>query len=127
MTQAIRNEFVLRICFRNIQPYSDVYDADIVGFRMLAESGFRIRRMTSKATWQSLAAAAGLTLVCDADLTAEALAFWTQGWKVAHVLLALLPWVLRFYIRRTQRPARTLFPWPQPPTPWPWGPRSTGS
>ncbi|GLC46914.1 hypothetical protein PLESTB_001283300 [Pleodorina starrii] len=64
----------------------------------LAESGFRIRRMASKATWRALAEAAGLVLLDDLDLTKQALGFWTLGWRVAHVLLLLLPWAVRAYV-----------------------------
>ncbi|PNH07519.1 hypothetical protein TSOC_006021 [Tetrabaena socialis] len=74
---------------------------------MLAESGFRIRAMPSKPSWQLMASTARLTLVDDVDLTPEALAFWTQGWKVAHVLLLLLPWAVRAYVASSLKHAET--------------------
>ncbi|GFR42263.1 hypothetical protein Agub_g3159, partial [Astrephomene gubernaculifera] len=75
---------------------------------MLAESGFRIRTMTSKPAWRSLATStAGLTLLDDTDLTTEALAFWAKGWKLAHVLLACVPWLLRTYIASSAKHGET--------------------
>lgn len=61
----------------------------------LAEGGFKIRQMPSKALWAELCAAQGLRLVRDVDLTQEALPFWTLGWKVAHTILSLFPWAVR--------------------------------
>jgi len=58
----------------------------------LAERAFCIRRMPSKAEWIEAAERVGLTLARDVDLTAEALPFWTRGWRVARALLRLLPW-----------------------------------
>lgn len=80
---------------------------DVRQAMMLAESGFRIRRMASKGTWQRLAAEAGLEVVEDADMTGEALGFWTQGWRVAHCLLLAVPWALRAYIARGAKHAET--------------------
>jgi predicted O-methyltransferase YrrM len=57
----------------------------------LAESGFRIRRMASKDLWRTMGAAAGFDVVRDVDLTPQASRFWTLGWKVAQLLLLLLP------------------------------------
>jgi predicted O-methyltransferase YrrM len=65
----------------------------------LAECGFRIRRMPSKAEWTEAAAGAGLQLTRNVDLTAEALPFWTLGWRLARTLLRLLPGVV---VRRAQ-------------------------
>jgi SAM-dependent methyltransferase len=62
----------------------------------IAEHGFRIREMPSKQTWIDLAADLDFILVHDRDLTAEALPFWRQGWKLAHFVLqfsSLLRWI----------------------------------
>lgn len=72
----------------------------------LAESGFRIRRMASKVTWKSTAAAAGFEVLEDLDLTDQAVRFWTKGWKVAELSL-LLPSLLRLYFSSSPRRAET--------------------
>jgi ubiquinone/menaquinone biosynthesis C-methylase UbiE len=59
----------------------------------LAERGFQIRRMPSKAEWVQEAKEAGLQLVRSVDLTSEALPFWTMGWRVARSVLRLVPCV----------------------------------
>ena len=62
---------------------------------MLAESGFRISAMPSKALWKKLAAAQNFVLVRELDLSHEALPFWRLGWRVARVVL-LVPHLIRF-------------------------------
>ena len=62
----------------------------------LAECGFRIRRMPSKAEWVQEAKEVGLHLIRNVDLTAEALPFWTMGWRLARTILRLIPCV-RFF------------------------------
>jgi len=59
----------------------------------LAERGFNIRAMPSKAEWVQQASAEGLHLVRSLDLTSEGLPFWTLGWRIARCLLRLLPFV----------------------------------
>jgi hypothetical protein len=59
----------------------------------LAERGFQIRRMPSKAEWVQEAKEAGLHLVRSRDLTSEALPFWTTGWRAARSVLRLVPGV----------------------------------
>lgn len=67
-------------------------EADVREAMNLAESGFRITRMPSRATWKALAAAhGGFNVVAETDLTQQALAFWRRGWRVAHLLLRLSP------------------------------------
>ena len=61
---------------------------------MLAESGFRISAMPSKALWKKLAAAHGFVLIRELDLTHEALPFWVLGWRMARVVL-LFPALVR--------------------------------
>jgi hypothetical protein len=75
----------------------DRLDADVREAMNLAESGFRIGRMPSKGDWSALAARSGLRLLQDTDLTPEALAFWTRGWKAAR-LLTLFPGLVRWYL-----------------------------
>lgn len=75
----------------------DRLDADVREAMKLAESGFRIRRMPSKDCWSALAARSGLRRVQDTDLTPEALAFWTRGWKAAR-LLTFFPGLVRAYL-----------------------------
>lgn len=70
----------------------------------LAECGFRIRRMATKAAWVSSARRHGLQLIHDEDLTAQALPFWTDGWKAA-VLILFVPRLARWYIHSSE--ART--------------------
>jgi SAM-dependent methyltransferase len=69
----------------------------------LAESGFRIRRMPSKEGWVALGMQHGLMRVQDIDLTPEALAFWTRGWRAARLLTALFPSLVRRYLRSADR------------------------
>lgn len=63
----------------------------------LAECGFKVRRMASKAMWCTLAKAHGFELVHDEDLTQQAIPFWTMGWRVASVILHF-PSTLRLFI-----------------------------
>jgi len=62
----------------------------------LAECGFRIRRMPSKEEWVQEAKEVGLHLIRNIDLTAEALPFWTTGWRLARTILRLVPCVSLF-------------------------------
>jgi len=62
----------------------------------LAECGFRIRRMPSKAEWVQEAKDVGLHLIRNVDLTSEALPFWTIGWRLARSILRLVPFVRVF-------------------------------
>lgn len=55
----------------------------------LAECGFRIRNMPSKSDWIMEAALYGFKLERNLDLTADAMPFWTRGWKITRVLLRL--------------------------------------
>jgi SAM-dependent methyltransferase len=57
----------------------------------LAETGFRIRRMPSKALWASLASESGFHVVRDVDLTQQVLPFWRLGWRFAHAALKFPP------------------------------------
>ena len=59
----------------------------------LAECGFQIRKMPSKAEWVEEANRVGLHLVKDTNLTSEALPFWTFGWRFARTILRLVPGV----------------------------------
>jgi 2-polyprenyl-3-methyl-5-hydroxy-6-metoxy-1,4-benzoquinol methylase len=61
----------------------------------LAECGFRIRKMPSKADWIQAAAEVGMKQIRDIDLTQEALPFWTLGWRVSRAVLRF-PWVVRW-------------------------------
>lgn len=61
---------------------------------VLAEKGFRIRRMPSKALWASLGSASGFKVVSDLDLTEQVLPFWRFGWRFAHAALRF-PWIIR--------------------------------
>ena len=63
----------------------------------LAECGFSIRRMPSKAEWVQEARGVGLHLIRNIDLTPEALPFWTKGWRLARTVLRLLPFIRYFY------------------------------
>jgi 2-polyprenyl-3-methyl-5-hydroxy-6-metoxy-1,4-benzoquinol methylase len=69
----------------------------------LAESGFRIRAMPSKATWKLHCETEGFNLVKDINLTHEVLPFWTLGWRVARDVL-LFPYLIQFLLRSS--PAR---------------------
>ena len=62
----------------------------------LAECGFQIRKMSSKAEWIEEANRVGLHLVKNIDLTDEALPFWTFGWRCARTILRLVPCVTYF-------------------------------
>jgi len=77
--------------------------ADVREAMNLAESGFRIRRMPSKEAWVALGLQHGLMPVQDIDLTPEALAFWTRGWRAARLLTALFPSLVRRYLRSADR------------------------
>jgi len=59
----------------------------------LAECGFQIRKMHSKAEWIEEAKNVGLHLVKDTNLTDEALPFWTFGWRCARIILRLVPFM----------------------------------
>ena len=61
---------------------------------MLAERGFRIRRMPSKALWTTFGSEFGFKLVRDVELTEHVLPFWRFGWRFAHALLRF-PWLIR--------------------------------
>ncbi|KAF5829098.1 S-adenosyl-L-methionine-dependent methyltransferase [Dunaliella salina] len=74
---------------------------------ILAESGFRICRMPSKRLWREVCDAAGLKLVRTTDLTHEAAKFWLKGWRVAQILLALPPFLLRRYFASSSIRAET--------------------
>lgn len=71
-----------------------------------AEAGSRILAMPSKETWKTAATAAAFTVMSDADLTPQALHFWTLGHRLAKTVLALatLP-LLRAYFQSSR--ART--------------------
>ena len=69
----------------------------------LAESGFRVQRMASKSTWESLGHGHGFIKTFSQDLTESAIPFWKQGWRVANVVLQL-PWLARWFINSS--PAR---------------------
>ena len=84
----------------------DRLDADVREAMNLAESGFRIRRMPSKEAWDALALQNGLRRVQDVDLTPEALAFWTRGWRAARLLMTLFPSLVRRYLRSADRNRR---------------------
>lgn len=63
---------------------------------MLAERGFQIKQMPSKADWILLASEYGLEVQRDVDLTEEVLPFWRLGWRVARFLLHFMP-LTRFF------------------------------
>lgn len=86
--------------------YADL-DDDVREAMNLAESGFRIARMPSRATWRALAAEHGLEVVSETELTRQALAFWTRGWRVAHTLLRVAPAFLRWYFASNLRRRET--------------------
>jgi predicted O-methyltransferase YrrM len=77
--------------------YSSVSEDHRTAMR-LAEYGFCIRRMPSKAEWVQEAKAVGLHLIRNMDLTAEALPFWTTGWRLARTLMRLVPFIRVFGI-----------------------------
>lgn len=54
---------------------------------VLAERGFRVRRMPSKAEWIERAAEVGLRVLDNINLTHQALPFWTLGWRVSRAAL----------------------------------------
>ena len=62
---------------------------------VLAEKGFRIRRMPSKDLWTKLASEAGFSVVRDVDLTEQVLPFWRFGWRFARAALNF-PRLIRF-------------------------------
>jgi hypothetical protein len=77
----------------------------------LAERGFRIRRMPSKALWASLASEYGLTLVRDVDLTHQVLPFWRFGWRFAHAALRfslLIKWIVSSSMNKRETGANLL-------------------
>lgn len=74
----------------------NAHDTDVQEAMELAESGFRIMRMPSRATWKALATAHGFDIVWETELTPYALKFWMRGWRVAQLLL-LAPALLRRY------------------------------
>ena len=61
----------------------------------LAESGFRIKAMPSKAQWIACANMHGFELERDEDWTMDALPFWRISRRIAHVLL-WIPCLCRF-------------------------------
>ena len=75
----------------------------------LAESGFRIKCMPSKAMWVALADANGFNVLENIDLTDQAARFWTKWWKIAQLLL--LPpfghFIMKHYFRLTLQTAET--------------------
>eukprot|EP00740_Mantoniella_antarctica_P013293 CAMPEP_0181385282 /NCGR_PEP_ID=MMETSP1106-20121128/22470_1 /TAXON_ID=81844 /ORGANISM="Mantoniella antarctica, Strain SL-175" /LENGTH=355 /DNA_ID=CAMNT_0023505319 /DNA_START=201 /DNA_END=1265 /DNA_ORIENTATION=- len=72
----------------------------------LSESGFRIRRMPSKALWKKLSARKGFVSLDDIDLTLESLCFWKLGWKLGHIVL-FLPSLVGRYLRKGGERAET--------------------
>lgn len=81
---------------------ADDFDARPANVRRameLAESGFRLRRMPSKATWKRLSASAFVVRE-DIELTHEALPFWTKGWRLAHTILRFAPGLVRAYAKK---------------------------
>ena len=85
--------------------YDEVSPAVRTAMR-LAECGFRIRRMAPKSLWVAMARRHGLSLVCDEDLTTQAVPFWTTGWRVATLLL-MAPRLIRWYINSSSARAET--------------------
>jgi hypothetical protein len=81
-------------------------DDDVQQAMILAESGFRIMRMPSRATWKALATAHGFDVISETELTMDALRFWTRGWRVAQLLL-LAPAFLRWYFASSPRRRET--------------------
>lgn len=75
--------------------YSTVSEDRRTAMRV-AEYGFRIRKMPSKAEWVQEAKGVGLHLIRNADLTSEAIPFWTTGWRLARTILRLVPFVRAF-------------------------------
>lgn len=74
----------------------------------LAEGGLRCRQMRSKESFRELAALNGFKLLYDVDLTHEAIPFWTLGWRVACLILLLIPsWILRWYFSASRATAET--------------------
>ena len=61
----------------------------------LAEAGFRIRKMPSRADWIAAGEDSGLVLVSDYDLTDEALPFWTLGWRISRAVFRV-PYFVRW-------------------------------
>jgi hypothetical protein len=53
----------------------------------LAESGFRVQKMPSKADWVREAAEVGMKLTKELEMTNEVLPFWTLGWRVSRAVL----------------------------------------
>lgn len=72
----------------------------------LAESGYRLRRMASMEDWKTVSSRHGFVVVDEIDLTAEALPFWTKGWRVGRALLVfalpLVSWYRASAHRRTE-------------------------
>lgn len=63
--------------------------------------------MAPKATWRSLGSAAGFEVVQDVDLTDHAVRFWVKGWRVAQILMLLVPSFLRYYFQSSPIRAET--------------------
>ena len=78
--------------------------ADQQAAMRLAESGFKIRAMPSKADWIFAGHEHGLIFSKSSDLTEEALPFWRLGWRAARAVLRY-PMMVRFFARSS--PART--------------------
>ena len=90
---------------------SDSFDTAPVDTQVamcLAERGFRIKRIPSKSDWIRAAKAGGLRLVCDQPLTAEALPFWTLGWRIARSILHAFPYFSRWLVKAKPETAANL-------------------
>ncbi len=86
---------------------ADDFDAHSPNARLamrLAERGMRLGRMPSRGLWKDVASRRGFVVVADVDLTAEALPFWTTGWRVARALLLFAGALVSRY--RASDPAR---------------------
>jgi SAM-dependent methyltransferase len=59
----------------------------------LAEGGFKIRRMPTKADWIRAGGDEDMAFVSSVDLTGDALPYWTFGWRVARFVLCCGEWI----------------------------------
>lgn len=73
----------------------------------LAERGFRVNAMPTKAAWKSACDAHGLRLVRDVDMTEEATPFWAAGCRLASAIMCL-PWLVRLYMRSSRARRETV-------------------
>jgi len=73
----------------------------------LAEYGFRINGMPSKAMWKNACERAGLRLLDDIDLTNEAIPFWSLGHRIASIILQF-PWLVRRYMNSSEERKETV-------------------